>query len=147
MTDNTNIDPDQLRQCADRISGIMTSDVMKSFDDLPDEAPTCGDFPTAKWLRDLVSDRMKGLRQQALLMRAEFNDIGDKLHVVAGQLEGADSDNGSQMKSTIDDLGKLIGSDSSSIASGGDGLTHDANTPGVTPDGTSDSGGGSGSGG
>ena len=141
MTD-TNIDPDQLRQCADRISGIMTSDIMKSFDDLPDEAPTCGDFPTAKWLRDLVTDRIKGLKQQALLMRSEFNDVGDKLHVAAGQLEGTDSDNSSQLKSTFDDLEKLIGSDSSSIAGGGDGLKHDANTPGVTPDTTSSGNGG-----
>jgi len=115
----TNIDPDQLRDAANRIGGIMTSDVMTSFTELGD-VPTAGQFPTATWLQNRVRDRIDALTTQAKLLETTFGNICDSLNTVAGQLENTDVDNSTQIGQTIEDLKKNNSADTSSITSGED---------------------------
>jgi hypothetical protein len=117
MAEQTQIKPDDLRASGDRIGDIMNDEVMSVFNDLDEQPPTAGSFPTATWLHGRVSDRVNAVQQQAQVLKNAFGDICTGLHNVADDLENTDQNNGERIQGDFNTMDRNVGMDTSSIGS------------------------------
>jgi cell division protein ZapA (FtsZ GTPase activity inhibitor) len=115
VTDQTSLNPDDVRNTANKIGQIMDDGVMKIFNDLGTNSPSAGQFPTAKWLADRVVDRITGLAQQGQILKTAFGDICTTLNAVADLLQNTDQSNADKIKQDINDLKTNIAADLSSL--------------------------------
>ncbi|MTD55408.1 WXG100 family type VII secretion target [Amycolatopsis pithecellobii] len=116
MSDQTKIDPQELRDAAKRIGDIMNDDVMSVFKALDgDGSETTGQFPTGQWLQQRVADRISAIQQQAQILKTAFTDICTGLTTVADDLENTDGDNAAKLKGDITMMEGHIKTDSSQV--------------------------------
>lgn len=92
MPEETKVDVQRLRDIA-AVFGALLDEHTQTFERLYGYVPDLGDFDTARWLGDLVTDRRDAVLAHAAYLRATISEVDAALLRIAGDFEAAEADN------------------------------------------------------
>ncbi|SDT66491.1 hypothetical protein [Actinoplanes derwentensis] len=92
MPEETKVDVQRLRDLA-AVFGALLDEHAQTVDQLYGYVPDLGDFDTARWLGDLVTDRRDTVLAHAAYLRATLAEVDAALLRIAGEFEAAEVDN------------------------------------------------------
>lgn len=92
MPEETRVDVERLRDLAASI-GALLDEHDKHFQDLYGWTPGLGDFDTARWLGDLVTDRRDAVLAHVTYLRRTLTDLTVALEQVAGEVDETEAAN------------------------------------------------------
>jgi len=92
VPDETRVDVQRLQDIAAAL-GALVDDHDKHFADLSGWTPELGDFDTARWLSDLVTDRRDAVLAHVAYLRRTLAELTDALERIAGEADDTDAAN------------------------------------------------------
>ena len=92
MPDETKVDVARLRDLAAQLA-VLVDDHGRPFEELYGWTPALGDFETARWLGDLVTDRRDAVLAHVAYLRRTLADLSVALEQIAGDVDETDAVN------------------------------------------------------
>ncbi|UMP06956.1 hypothetical protein [Amycolatopsis sp. EV170708-02-1] len=106
-------DPAAIRLSAGKLGDIMND--MSAFTALKVTVPNAGSFEVAKWLEQIVQDRVNGIVAHAEHLQIALRNMDTTLTQIANEFENADGENAKRIKASIAELQSTIRQDISSF--------------------------------
>jgi hypothetical protein len=101
VPDETRVDVQRLRELAAQL-GVLVDDHGRPFEQLHGWTPALGDFETARWLGDLVTDRRDAVLAHVTYLRRTLADITVALEQIAGEVDATDAANAAGVRTIRD---------------------------------------------
>jgi hypothetical protein len=92
VPDETRVDVQRLRDFAAQLA-VLVDEHGRPFDQLYGWTPALGDFETARWLGDLVTDRRDAVLAHVAYLRRTLADLSVALEQIAGEVDATEAAN------------------------------------------------------